>query len=236
MKTITTAVISAAGFGTRLGWNLPKCLVTIAGRRIIEYQLELLGDFPEVRMVVGFKKDEVISYVARLRPDIIFVHNHHYATTSPLQSFWLGAHDLRKPFLLLDGDVIIEPQSFSSFLQQFSFPEALIGVTPANTQNAVFVRLMTAKDGTLKIQGFQRQPGPAYEWTGVAVIPEGEMLVYENKYVYQCLEDYLPLRAGILNCLEIDTPRDYERAEKILARHWGLGWPEEELAAVAPCP
>ncbi len=232
MFQVKIAVISAAGLGSRLGLNKPKCLVEIGGHRIIDYQLDLLQDFQEVRMVVGYKKDEVIRYVSRIRPDVTFVHNDHYDTTSPLQSFWLGSHDLTEPFLLLDGDVIIEPHSFSSFLKQFTPHETLIGITPSNTEDAVFVRVDEVGASSAKVLGFQRYPKTAFEWTGVALINGGRVLVYENKYVYQCLEDYLPLKAGILNCLEIDTPTDFHNAEEILNRQWREVLPEVEQVAV----
>ncbi len=219
MHTIKTVIISAAGMGTRLGLQQPKCLVCVGNRPIIHYQLDLLHDVADVRIVVGYKKNRVIDYASRFRPDINFVHNDRYARTSTLQSFWLAARDLTEPFLILDGDVIIEPESFAAFCSQINFSEPLIGITPANTEDAVFVRLAASGSAAGELAGFQRRPRAAYEWTGVAHLLPG-MLTNENTYVFQCLEKYLPLRTAVINCLEIDTPRDLLFAENILQAHW----------------
>ena len=48
MSPIKHAIVSAAGIGSRLGLNTPKCLVRVGGLRIIDYQLELLRDVEDV--------------------------------------------------------------------------------------------------------------------------------------------------------------------------------------------
>ena len=51
-----TVIISCAGMGTRLGLNIPKCLVEINGKTLLEIQLQQLEDVEDVRIVVGYKK------------------------------------------------------------------------------------------------------------------------------------------------------------------------------------
>src|SRR4051812_44980275 len=101
MSIIKHAVITAAGIGSRLGMNLPKCLVAVAGKSIIDYQLALLKEVEDIRIVVGFMQEQVIEHVKALRPDAIFVCNHQYASTTTLQSLFLGAKGLTEPFLAL---------------------------------------------------------------------------------------------------------------------------------------
>ena len=53
-------VIYAAGFGSRLGKNIPKSLVNISGKMLLEYQLDAISkNFPEaaVHIMGGFKFD-----------------------------------------------------------------------------------------------------------------------------------------------------------------------------------
>ena len=78
MSSIKNAIISAAGMGTRLGLNIPKCLLKFNGISIIEHQLKLLKDIESVRVVVGFMEEDVIKTVKFFRNDVIFVRNPDY--------------------------------------------------------------------------------------------------------------------------------------------------------------
>src|SRR5690554_1814391 len=118
MQTIDYAIISAAGMGTRLGLNKPKCLVEINGKLVIDHLLELLTDVEQVRIVVGFMEASVISHVQKIRKDVIFVRNPEYKTTSNSHSLWLASHDIKSSFIAIDGDMIIEPLSFKSFIDK----------------------------------------------------------------------------------------------------------------------
>src|SRR5947209_20101025 len=100
VPAVDIAIISAAGTGSRLGMNVPKCLVRVAGRRIVEWQLDLLWEVRDVRIVVGFLEDEVIECVRGIRPHVIFVRNPRYGVTSTLQSIALASRNLRHPFLI----------------------------------------------------------------------------------------------------------------------------------------
>lgn len=84
MPTPKHAVISAAGLGSRLELNMPKCLVEIGGRKVIDYQLDLLREIEDLRIVVGFMEEAVISHVREIRNDVLFVRNPDYRTTSTL--------------------------------------------------------------------------------------------------------------------------------------------------------
>ena len=58
-----TVIISCAGVGSRLGLNIPKCLVEINNKSLLEFQLEQLQDVDDIRVVVGYKKDLVIDKI-----------------------------------------------------------------------------------------------------------------------------------------------------------------------------
>ncbi|UNM06417.1 MAG: NTP transferase domain-containing protein [Holosporaceae bacterium] len=75
MQPIKHAVILAAGLGSRLGLDLPKCLVEVHGKKLIEYQLNLLSEIPNVYIVVGFKEKKSWRWQKKVRPDVIFVRN-----------------------------------------------------------------------------------------------------------------------------------------------------------------
>jgi choline kinase len=194
---------------------MPKCLVRVAGRRIIEWQLELLNEVPDVRVVVGFLEDEVIECVRAVRSDVIFVRNPHYASTSTLQSIALATRNLKQPFLILDGDLLIERHSFASFLDACEADTPLIALAPAHSEDAVYVTTREDSRGTLWATGFQREPRTAMEWTGVAYL-DGSFIENRNCYVYERIAPRLPVRAAVIQALEIDTSADLERANSAL--------------------
>ena len=215
MSTIKHAVITAAGIGSRLGMNIPKCLVPVADKCIIEYQLTLLEDIEDVRIVVGFMKEDVICYVKKIRPDVIFVCNHQYATTTALQSLFLGVKGLKEPALIIDGDVIPDPVSFKNFLQyccQYAAP--LTTLCCASTSDAVYAVVESINDSTLlNIRQFRRHLFAQFEWPGISFL-QPEMIKNEKTFIYQQLENYLPLPAYIIKCWEIDTPEDLLRVNR----------------------
>ncbi len=208
MSTVKNVVICAAGLGSRLELNMPKCLVEIGGRRLIEYQLDLLRDFENIHIVVGFMEEEVMKCVKRIRKDVVFVRNPDYRTTSNSHSLNLGARGFSEGYLTLDGDILIEEDEFKRFMAKANPRETLIGITESKTEDAVYVDFDPA---TGVIRDFRRSPKTAYEWTGIAVIA-GIEIRPEVGYVFKNLERYLPLKAARVHCFEIDTPEDLNLA------------------------
>ena len=110
------AVILAAGQGTRLLPHtrvVPKTLVDVGGRAIIEHQLRALAPHvAEVILVTGYLHEPLEAKVAGR---CTVLRNDDYATTNSLYSLWLARDRVAgQPFLLLNGDVLYD----ESVLQQ----------------------------------------------------------------------------------------------------------------------
>jgi choline kinase len=206
-STVKYAVICAAGMGTRLGLDIPKCLVEIGGRRIIDYMLDLLTPIQNIYIVVGFMEDKVIERVHNIRQDIVFVRNPEYMTTSNAHSLWLGSRNIQEPYLMLDGDMLIEPKSFQNFLASYSGSGTLIGISDAKTEEAVFVSL---NDTGTTVNAFSRKPISQFEWCGISIIDNIPIEPYSKNYIYEILEKHLPLNTKSINCFEVDTPNDLD--------------------------
>ncbi len=217
MPTVKHAVIAVAGLGSRLGHGKPKCLVEVAGRKILEWQLELLRDVPDVRLVVGYLEHEVIEAAFRLRRDLTIVRNPAYRTTTTQQSYWLGARFLAEPCLYLDGDIIFEPQSFAAFLTSAACRAPLIGVTEAKTEQAVFAAAKVGANGDLTVTSFSRTERSPWEWANVACLPPG-MLEENGRDVFSRLALHAPLPAQAVVCCEVDTEGDLAQAEAFVSR------------------
>lgn len=217
MPTVAHAVIAVAGLGSRLGHGKPKCLVEVAGRRILDWQLELLQDVPDVRLVVGYLEHEVIEAAFKLRRDLTIVRNPAYRTTTTQQSYWLGARFLAEPCLYLDGDIIFERESFHAFLRRAATQAPLIGVTQAKTEHAVFASTEAEADDALRVTGFSRTERSLWEWANVACLPPG-MLQENGRDVFSRLALHTPLPAQAVECCEVDTEGDLAQAEEFVAR------------------
>jgi len=105
---IKQAVILAAGQGRRL-WphtqNVPKCLLTIGGKTILEYQVEALlsQKVERITVVIGYESDRVREV---LGPKINYIENKHFRKTSSMYSLWLARREAQHGFLALNGDVL----------------------------------------------------------------------------------------------------------------------------------
>ncbi|MCW8022594.1 MULTISPECIES: NTP transferase domain-containing protein [Pseudomonas aeruginosa group] len=218
MPAIEHAVISAAGIGSRLGLNKPKCLVEVGGRTLLAQHLERLVDIPTVWVVVGFQEELVIEQVRSLRRDAIIVRNPDFDRTNTLQSIHRVSRHLDGRFLAVDGDTFIENRSFERFLRAAAEHEGLVGGSRYTTSDGVRV-LLNQEEGM--VTAFTREPQHAFEWTGIAVL-QPNMVVDQPIYVYQALESYLPLPAQELDAFDIDTAIDLDMARRVHLNNWNL--------------
>lgn len=207
MSPVKHAVIAAAGFGSRLGRGHPKCLVDFRGRTLLDRQLELLSDVPDVRIVVGFQEELVVPHARALRSDVIIVRNPAYSSTTTLNSYALGAQFMSEPCLFMDADIVFEEQSFKGFLTEAAeVAGPFMAYTDAKTADAVYC---TVSDGL--VTGFTREQQTAFEWANLAYLPprycEGG-----TGSVYGRLAEDLPLQSRHIISHEIDRAEDLEVA------------------------
>ena len=112
------AVILAAGSGSRLRPVIgayPKCLAAIAGRTLLERQLDALRAhaIDRITVVVGYRRDAIEQMCGR---DVEFVYNADYATTNSLYSLWLARDLLSDGFVVLNSDVLLHPHLLTRLL------------------------------------------------------------------------------------------------------------------------
>ena len=118
------AIILAAGMGTRLRpitMSLPKCLVPVNSKPILEHQFDalLLAGIREVVLVVGHLAESLsakygTSYCGM---NIHYVENRLYDRTNNIYSLWLARQHLNSQLLLLEGDLVFEPELLQRLTQ-----------------------------------------------------------------------------------------------------------------------
>lgn len=128
------AIILSAGQGSRLlphTQDIPKCLLDLAGRPMLGWQLQALAaaGVPEAVVVTGFRADVVEQALPRLAPRGMRVRtlfNPFYKVADNLASCWMVRHELAGPVLTLNGDSLFGPEIAQRLL---SAPAADITVT-----------------------------------------------------------------------------------------------------------
>jgi len=104
-------VLLAAGTGSRLRPltdNLPKCLLEVGGRPLLDYQLEALATHgvEDILVVTGHAAGEITRRYPRLRT----LHDPEYATTNNLHSLWAARREFAgRDFVCLHTDLLFHP-------------------------------------------------------------------------------------------------------------------------------
>ena len=115
------AVILAAGLGSRLSpvtQKMPKCLLEIGGKTIIERQLELLSSLgvKETVVVVGYLKEMIVDLIQD-RAKII--ENPDFSSTNSSYSLWLARKNLLGSFIHLNSDLIFDKEILSKLIKSY---------------------------------------------------------------------------------------------------------------------
>ena len=107
-------IILSAGQGRRLlplTAARPKCGVDIAGKTLLGWQLGEIArcDIDEVVVVSGFHADVVDELVADCTDlPVRTLHNPFFDASDNLGTCWVARHEMREPFIILNGDTLFE--------------------------------------------------------------------------------------------------------------------------------
>jgi choline kinase len=247
------AIILSAGQGSRLlpmTENLPKCLLGLGGRNMLEWQLRGLAaaGVREAVVVTGFRAELVeraIEQVAPRQMRVRTLFNPFYKVADNLASCWMARNELKGPALILNGDTLFEPEIARRLL---SAPSAPITVTidRKDTYDADDMKVTTVGDRLTAIGkklpmatvngesiGFLR-----FEPSGAAAFveeiertmrtPEGVGLWYLSA-IHRLANAGTEVRAASIEGLEwgeLDFPADLTRCRAITEM-----WAEKEAAA-----
>lgn len=109
--SISKAVILSAGKGSRLlplTADLPKCLIDLAGKSLLEWQLDVLqgAGVSDIVVVTGFR-DHLVDAVAAKRTGVRTLFNPFYHVADNLGSVWMAREEFAGDVLLLNGDTLV---------------------------------------------------------------------------------------------------------------------------------
>jgi choline kinase len=213
LRNSVSVVISAAGLGARFGMRVPKCVVQVAGKTILEHQIDAIPVDVGVVVVAGYRSDLVIDVVRRARPSAIIALNHEFASTGAAASIALGAVVADQWIISLDGDLLVRPCDMARMIE---FDGPCIGIMPRQSQEPVCVTVDEERLHALDLSQAFETP---WEWPGLARISRAEAVTLGRGHVFEGLRGALPMPVLDVECFEIDYAADLAIAESWAKTH-----------------
>lgn len=109
------AIILSAGHGRRLlpmTAEIPKCLLDIQGRTVVEWQIDHLieNGINDITVVTGYGSDKVEALLGRRYgpAKIRTLYNPFFDVADNLATVWMARGELTGDFLVLNGDTLFE--------------------------------------------------------------------------------------------------------------------------------
>ena len=126
-------IILSAGQGKRLlplTAGLPKCLLPIQGKTIIEWQIDELIKcrIQRITVVTGYRAEKVEDLLCRryVPEKVKTLYNEAYAKTDNLVSCWAARNEMTEDFILLNGDTLFEAAVLKCLLESPACPVTVV--------------------------------------------------------------------------------------------------------------
>jgi len=236
------AIILSAGQGTRLlpmTATIPKCLLDIQGKTIIEWQIDELHKcgVDQITVVTGYGADKVEDLLQRrYGPQRVQTHySPDYATTDNLVSCWKVREQMTDDFILLNGDTLFEAAVVKSLLKS---PASPVTVTVNHKDNYDADDMKVSMEGSRLTKVGKDIPSGnihgesigmiLFRDTGPAIFKSRlENAMADSKSIrrwYLSVIDEIAQEITVLTCsikglawCEVDYPADLKQAVRVVA-------------------
>lgn len=237
------AIILCAGQGRRLlpyTESTPKCLLPLAGKHFIEWQIDALMQvgITHVVAVIGYAAQHIESLLTdKYKGKVTYVYNPFYEIADNLASCWMAKEHFCDDFLILNGDTLFEPSVINKLLATDEFPITLATdkkhsyddddmkvITQGSQLKSVGKKLPLAKVNgeSIGVMHFNPQGAIHFKQTIESLMYQPESL---QKW-YLSIIDQLASKGIVGTCsihglewTEVDFVQDLQRAQE-LAEKW----------------
>lgn len=225
------AVILSAGIGSRLlplTREIPKCLVEVGGRSILDHQLDALhaAGIEQAVIVGGYRYRQIGAHLARSTPPlpVRLLFNPFWSVASSIGSVWMARDLLDAPFCLMNGDTVFAADLIAAAVRasgegvgllveplRAAAPDDML-VTVANRQVCAVAKDLPLDVATHRSLGvIVSNGGDAYARALESVIAHPGGLDAFHHAIIADLATYAPVRAIVAGegaWQEIDQPED----------------------------
>ena len=231
---IKTAVIMAAGLGTRFGNQtkmIPKGFIPFKGKPMVIRSIETLINCGIERIIIGtgYHK-ECYEALCEKYPQIECCFSPRFAETNSMYTLWNSRNLIKEDFLLLESDLVFEKKAITSLLE-CPYESAML-ITPVTKFQDQYYVEMDANHVLTNCSTDSKELNYSGELVGIhklsyafykSMCREYEKVVNEKPklgYEYQLLDmsqHIMPMHVLCVEGLqwyEIDDEKDFKFAEE----------------------
>ncbi len=237
-------VILAAGVGSRLRPMTnakPKCLVTTAGKTILQYQIDAYRNagIRDLIIVVGYEGDAIRDYCKHIKDiKIKIIENADYENTNNMYSLYLAKSIIfGESFILNNADLSIDPEIVKNLLE-FKAADAVAVDSSLYNEESMKVRIsdngyiidisktikkIDSHACSIDFYKFSAESGKVFFDEITRIIEEEENLKDWTEVAMQRLFQtqrlrFMPCDIAGFNWVEIDNYEDLAHSDRIFSK------------------
>ena len=220
----------------------PKCLLEVGNRTLLQRTVDaiLATGVSEIVVVTGYRgemiRDFLTSYLSPLNTKITFLHNADYEHNNNIYSLWMAGQVVRgKEFLLMDSDILCDPQAVMAVASQKESALALnrheLGeeemkiVVDADNRITEISKTCKVEDAVGESVGIEKMTAAyseaLYRELDQMIEQEGLIDIFYERAFERLIPQghtFKVIDTTAYFSYELDTPEDFQRASELLPK------------------
>jgi len=230
IQKINTAVILAAGRGSRLGdktKEMPKGFLNIGGETLIERSIRLLKKNGIENIIVGVGHKGTVYEGIQEQYGLKMYYNDEYASTESLYTLVCANAHVNGDFLLLESDLLYDESALKTILNSEG-PNVILGSGYTDSGDEVYLHVNKSGSFRYLSQDTNDKINAHAEFVGISKVsfdlykklmdlPTIKKMKYEYGFnVLTQTEDIRVEKQGDLVWCEIDDDHHFQRAKNLI--------------------
>ena len=237
-------LILASGSGERLKHKtkkIPKCLVKVNGKPIIEYMDNFINCFEKVYIVAGYKSNKIRKFFKN--KNVVVIYNKNYNKTNMVHSIFCASKYIKDDVVISYSDIIFDYSIFKLLKKKVTLmpiKKDWLKIWKKRMSHEKINKdaedLVIKRNKLISIGNKINKILPKYQFMGLIKIIYKDLLKMEKFYIklnnkkidFTSFINLMLLKNKIsINCIktnkfwyEIDTYRDLILANKILKKKY----------------